>query len=187
MSNKTTTLSDTQYQSSYTYLEGINGSSTALVSEISNNGNTITYSYDAYGNIDTILENGKQIQYVYDELNQLVREDNEVLDKTITYTYDLGGNILDRKEYAYTTGGMGPVLKTYTYLYEDPHWKDKLTSFDGKPVTYDAIGNPLTYDDWTFVWEQGRQLQSMENSDISISYNQWHNHPLFCCGWKSHP
>ena len=26
------------------------------------------------------------------------------------------------------------------------NWKDKVTSVDGKKITYDAIGNPLNYD-----------------------------------------
>lgn len=29
----------------------------------------------------------------------------------------------------------------------DANWKDKLTSYDGKTITYDAIGNPLSYRD----------------------------------------
>ncbi|KGK81000.1 hypothetical protein DP68_18760, partial [Clostridium sp. HMP27] len=68
-------------------------------------------------------------------------------------------------------------MKTYEYKYEDTNWKDKLTSFyDGKvakQITYDAIGNPLTYDGYTYTWEQGRQLKSMtkEGSSSSFKYN----------------
>ena len=39
------------------------------------------------------------------------------------------------------------------YTYGDANWKDKLTAYDGKPITYDAIGNPLTYDGYTFTWQ----------------------------------
>ncbi|MCY6370620.1 RHS repeat protein [Clostridium ganghwense] len=63
-----------------------------------NNGKKITYTYDANGNIQTITENGKVIKYYYDELNQLVREDNKVLDKIIVYSYDVGGNITSKEE-----------------------------------------------------------------------------------------
>ena len=34
---------------------------------------------------------------------------------------------------------------TTEWLYEDEQWKDLLTSFDGQTITYDEIGNPLTY------------------------------------------
>jgi len=39
------------------------------------------------------------------------------------------------------------------YTYGDTNWKDKLTAYDGKPITYDAIGNPLTYDGYIFTWQ----------------------------------
>ena len=45
---------------------------------------------------------------------------------------------------------------TVSYVYGDSNWKDKLTSFDGKTITYDEIGNPLTYDGWTFTWKARR-------------------------------
>lgn len=35
---------------------------------------------------------------------ELIREDNQVLDKTITYSYELEGNIIDKIDYPYTTG-----------------------------------------------------------------------------------
>ncbi|MGY0374142.1 hypothetical protein [Clostridium sp. JNZ J1-5] len=36
--------------------------------------------------------------------------------------------------------------------------------------TYDAIGNPLTYDGYTFTWEQGRQLVGIKGNDKDISF-----------------
>ncbi|HAM63657.1 MAG TPA: wall-associated protein [Erysipelotrichaceae bacterium] len=44
-----------------------------------------------------------------------------------------------------------------------------MTSFDGKAITYDAIGNPLTYDGGTFAWE-GRKLTSFNKTGLAISY-----------------
>ncbi|GAA0178475.1 hypothetical protein SH2C18_15270 [Clostridium sediminicola] len=61
-------------------------------------------------------------------------------------------------------------IETIEYSYDDSTWKDKLTSFNGKDITYDAIGNPLTYDGWTFDWEHGRQLNSMNGNGQSISF-----------------
>ena len=36
--------------------------------------------------------------------------------------------------------------------------------------SYDAIGNPLTYDGYTYTWEQGRQLAGMSGNGKTITY-----------------
>lgn len=56
-------------------------------------------------------------------------------------------------------------------MYEDEQWKDLLTSFDGQTITYDEIGNPLTYrDGMSFAWEKGRQLKQVTKADETVSY-----------------
>ena len=92
--------------------------------------------------------------------------------KTVTYTYDTGGNIVSKKEYAYTTGTLGTATNTINYTY-DSVWKDKLTSYNGKAITYDAIGNPLSYDGNTFDWN-GRILNGISNGTktLSFKYNE---------------
>ncbi len=79
---------------------------------------------------------------------------------------------MTKNEYAYSTGTPSGNPKTISYSY-DASWKDKLISYNGKNITYDDIGNPLTYDGWTFTWEQGRQLRSMIGNgyEISFKYN----------------
>ncbi|EYE87298.1 hypothetical protein Q428_14025, partial [Fervidicella metallireducens AeB] len=140
------------------------------VEKVNNNGSEIFYAYDKNGNIETITENSKVIKYTYNALNELTREDNEVLNKTIVYSYDDGGNILTKTEYPYTTGTPANPTKTYNYTYGDTNWKDKLTAFDGKEITYDAIGNPLTYNGWDYTWEMGRQLSGMSKPGMDVSY-----------------
>ena len=54
------------------------------------------------------------------------------------------GVVLSKKEYAYTTGTLGPVLDTIYYTYGNSNWGDLLTSYDGKSITYDAWSMPLT-------------------------------------------
>jgi hypothetical protein len=49
-------------------------------------------------------------------------------------------------------------------------WKDKLTAYNGKSITYDAIGNPLTYDSYTYTWQNGRQLAGISGNGLSTSY-----------------
>ncbi len=134
------------FTTGYSYLAGASGNTTGIVSSVTNKGETISYTYDNRGNITAISEGGVQkARYAYDELNQLIREDNAYLNKSVVYTYDAGGNLTAKKEYAYTTGALGAVTKTTAYTYGDANWKDKLTAYDGKAITYDQIGNPLTY------------------------------------------
>ena len=65
-----------------------------LPTKIINGGVATEYTYDANGNITSATENKKKVSYVYDGLNRLVRENNELLNKTITYYYDEGGSLL---------------------------------------------------------------------------------------------
>lgn len=51
----------------------------------------------------------------------------------------------------------------------DSAWKDKLLSWDGTAMTYDAIGNMLTGGGTTYTWTQGRRLSGVENGK-SIKY-----------------
>ena len=51
-------------------------------------------------------------------------------------------------------------IYTDTLTYSDSQWGDLLTSFNGTTITYDEIGNPLSYYNgsaYTFTWT-GRQL-----------------------------
>ena len=106
----------------------------------------------------------------------MIREDNKYLNKTITYAYDLGGNLTTVKEYAYQTGASvsGTATQTNSYTYGDANWKDKLTKYNGITISYDSIGNPLNYyNGYTFTWLKGRQLATANNGTnaISFSYN----------------
>ena len=142
-------------------------------------GNLVTrYEYDNLGNITSISE--KQTDgtyklinsYQYDELSQLIREDDLNQSKTKEYTYDLGGNITSIKEYAYTDPAEEPVTvqNTITYGYTDSNWKDKLTSYNGQTITYDEIGNPLNYNGYTYDWDKGRELKSITGNGLTTSY-----------------
>lgn len=72
-------------------------------------------------------------------------------------------------------GTLGTATKTVNYVYGDTNWKDKVTSIDGKEITYDAIGNPLTYDGWTFTWKAGRKLASMVKTGTNAQFTYDHN------------
>ena len=85
------------------------------------------------------------------------------------YNYDGYGNITSKVFYPYTTGKVGTATKTVKYSYGDSSWKDKLTSFNGQSIAYDAIGNPTTYRGATCTYF-GRQLQTYSKGSDSISY-----------------
>ena len=149
---------------------------TTSIGTVKNGTEELNYTYDAKGNIETISEGEVQThKYYYDSLDQLIREDNKKLNKTITYTYDTGGNLLHKKEYAYTESTLGEETGTINYSYENTNWKDQLTNYNGKAITYDNIGNPLTYDGNTYTWQNGRQLTGISNTakeqTITYKYN----------------
>ena len=138
---------------SYSYKAGAeSNSTTALVNTYTStvNGTSTAYSYiyDNNGNITHIYINGTlKYRYEYDDLGQLVREDFVDNNCTYTYSYDNAGNLLTIKMYYFTDEGVEPtnIRATYAYGYSDDTWGDLLTSYGGQTITYDAIGNPLSY------------------------------------------
>ena len=99
------------------------------------------YSYTPQGNISAVTDGDRQSTYQYDEINQLIRENNAYLNKTVTYSYG------------------------------DSEWKDLLTAYNGQEITYDAIGNPLSYKNgFTFTWKNGRRLATATANGKSLSF-----------------
>ena len=138
---------------------------------------TFSYAYNGSGNISKITDKtgtvSKDSTFVYDEANQLIRENNAYTNKTVTYTYDAGGNILTKTEYPFTTSSLDGLTGTVVnYTYGNTNWKDLLTEFNGNAITYDQIGNPLSYyNGTTFTWYRGRKLETATTADgKNISY-----------------
>ena len=160
----------------YTYVPGAKeGTTTALVGTITEDGKETAYKYDGRGNILEIctkeLDTGKATDhmiYTYNGMNQVIREEDAVRGTTYTYTYDLGGNLLENKKY-YLVNGVEELRGTDTYTYSSG-WKDQLTSFNGKAITYDAMGNPLSYMGMNLTWEKGRQLKMLKKSGTLSQY-----------------
>ncbi len=138
--------------------------------EYTKNGSTVAktyYNYNGSGEVYSYTESyesgvlGQYQSYEFDKLGQLTRENNKVENKTTVYEYDAGGNIQRKKEYAYTTtstSSLGTPVKTVEYGYTNPEWKDLLTSYDGKTISYDAIGNPTQYRNGKQMKWEGRKL-----------------------------
>ena len=122
----------------------------------------INYTYDSMGNIISISENGKKkTKYEYDLLGRLTKEISLDINREIIYTYDNNGNVLTK-----TVNG-----ETIEYKYKEN--SDRLVAFGNETFVYDLIGNPTTYRDMTVVWENGRQLKSLNDGTNTIEYTYY--------------
>lgn len=164
------------YKTEFKYVNAEEANRTTTLLESIKNGNEdeIRYTYDELGNITEIYNgNNMMVKYYYDELNQLIRENNKEQNKTITYEYDGGGNLLNKKEYDYTEQEITiQPTKIIEYIYNNANWKDQLTSYDGKEISYDAVGNIISYNGNEYTWQNGRELSTLVNNDknLNISY-----------------
>ncbi len=158
-----------------------------LISGLENTLNDVSkvygYTYDDNGNITTEtvttkdadgnVEASETIVYTYDDNEQLISAETSTI--KYEYTYDDRGNILTEKEYAVTVDENGEKVYTLIeantdiYVYDET-WKDKLISYNGQTITYDAVGNPTNYMGNALTWTMGRQLASF--GDISYTYNE---------------
>ena len=50
-----------------------------------------------------------------------------------------------------------------------------MTSYNGKSLTYDAIGNPLTYGTYSYEWAYGRRLSKIKNGSTDIASFQYND------------
>ncbi len=88
-----------------------------------------------------------------------------------TYTeYDNGGNVTYKYLIWEDQDNACAVEKELYFAYENENWQDLLTSVNGVPITYDAIGNPLSYDGKTYTWSAGRELASITSADMSLAF-----------------
>ncbi len=131
------------------------------------------YTYDDNGNITTETVTTKDsdgnivatetVTYTYDDKEQLISAETSTT--RWNYSYDNRGNILSKSE----TDLNSNATVTDTYVY-DTVWKDKLISYNGQSITYDAAGNPTSYLGNTLTWTMGRQLASFGSN--TYTYNE---------------
>jgi len=128
------------------------------------------YTYDDNGNIIAIDDGSDVISYEYDSAGQLSRENNETLDSYRVFAYDNAGNILSSGTAASNTGTETVPSTVRSYVYGDSDWGDLLTGYNGKTISYDEIGNPLTYGNRSYSWEHGRELATLTENGITWTY-----------------
>ena len=157
------------YNKEYSYVSSSPNRTSELVSEIKYTGaynNTIHYGYDGNKRISEVND----VCYTYDEAGHLTTEVNVITRTGVNFVYDKGGNVVEIIPFS-----RGRYGQSHTFTYGDPNWKDLLTAYNGNEITYDEIGNPLTYYNGTeFSWTMGRRLKSALRSDgvkIKYTYN----------------
>ena len=80
--------------------------------------------------------------------------------------------------YALTAAGTTPSnpRSTNTYTYATDGWGDRLTAYNGTAITYDDMGNPVSYSNgagsYTFTWS-GRQATTIQKGPLTyyLTYN----------------
>lgn len=161
----------------YTAGSGTNSTSEIIASVTEKYGSTqlanYGYKYDNNGNITSVTKDGATIAtYNYDGLNQLVSATDYMQRTYTTYTYNVNSNITNITVKNINAGGVvTSTISSVNYTYDDTNWKDKLTSYNGQTLTYDVIGNPLTYrDGMVMTWQNGRELASITKNNNVIAY-----------------
>ena len=68
------------------------------------------------------------------------------------------GNLVSVKAYGYTPAGteLSGTPTTTALNYNDSANPDRLTSYKGKSITYDANGGVATYDGCDYSWNKGK-------------------------------
>ena len=140
---------------------------TNMIQDFIVNNDVYKYEYDSFGNIYNIYLNNVLIKkYLYDSYNELISEYNYDNNTIINYSYDLYGNITQKNIYNLSNNN---IIKSYTYLYGNNNWQDQLTSFDGSMITYDNIGNMLSFEGKNLSWANGNELINILDNTNNIS------------------
>ena len=92
------------------------------------------------------------------------------------YEYDLLGNIVSKKVYAYTTAediDEDTLISSNTYLYQDSSDKTKLTSVNGETIVYNSDGLIEDYyGDISLTYDEENRISIVE-SDTNSYYYQY--------------
>ena len=96
------------------------------------------------------------------------------MNQTYTFQYDGAGNILSKKEYAYSLQSLlSQPSQTYTYLYQNTQWKDQLTKITTNDssynISYDTMGYPTSIANHTLTWNKSGTLNQWDQT--TYSYN----------------
>lgn len=161
----------------YEYLGGSNGKTTDLVSwfyaggvDYSTSGTR--YTYDSTGLLTKEISSYVNKEYTYDAMSQLTQIRDNSRGFTYYFTYDEGGNIINRTVRQDEQEGVTPIEYGYDYVY-DSTWKDLLVEFNGQTIEYDEIGNPTKYLGYSNLYWEGRSLKSIKNGTELVALYEY--------------
>ncbi len=165
----------TALSSAYTYDDDGNITNKQYSYKIEGEAQTVAFvnEYDDKGKITATGYDSVSEYYTYDSNDQLVRVDSSTYNfYTSTFSYDSRGNITSKNVYDYTRSEniTSSPKETTTFTYANSGWKDLLVSVNGVELTYDEVGNVLTYGDKEFTWNTGRNLAQITDGDNTYSY-----------------
>lgn len=179
LTTETTTLdgaSTSLFSKNYTYRDSVSTTNRTTLQvckqEYIHGSNTLlgrSYTYQGPGNIMSVKDsktNTTLATYTYDSNQNFLASEtiySNGTGTTYSYTYDTAGNIV-------SVSGGGT---THTYSYTNTDWADLLTAYDNHAISYDAIGNPLSYYNgasYTMTWAKGRRLNTLSLGSTSMSF-----------------
>ena len=144
---------------------------------------TTRYEYDSAGNITAVRDNSGNLlnSYEYDELDRLTAEKDARTGKWYEYRYNSAGDMDLVTVYNCTVDAVskefvkGAEEYKNRFYFTNGNWENQCTTviLNGSTsnLTYDAIGNPLSYrDGMTMTWQNGRQLKSIVKGDTTLEF-----------------
>ena len=157
----------------YTYYDPTSTTTSTQVESIQQTADnysiTYTYTYDGNGNILTISDGVNTYRYAYDELNQLTREDDPIAGISRVYGYRPGGALGLEFECPYTDGEV-PMDQAKAFYSRDESWGDLFIGVNGMSASYDSIGNMLSFGEYLYHWEHGRELSAITDRDTMWAF-----------------
>ena len=157
---------------------------------------TMSYAYSTttglLSSLNATVQNSSiPVTYTYQGANQLR---SKAIGSVMTKAYNFGtssgyrtalpnyvnyrdssGNLIYGDNCYYDSNGrlvkiLDSGSTTTNYTYGNSAWRDLLTAYDGKSITYSG-GNPTKYyNGSTFTWTQGRKLATAKVGNTNISY-----------------
>lgn len=127
--------------------------------------NTSVYGYtlnDKNQRTGATLPDGRTWSYSYDTLGQLTgavkRDSANTQLADLSYLYDQIGNRTSATENNVTTSYTSNLVNQYTQV-------------ASQVPTYDADGNMLTYNGWTYTWNGENRLTAAESSNTRLEFS----------------
>ena len=119
---------------------------------------TKTYNYDSLGRIENEISLKNNIQknnrYKYNTFGQLVREDNQELNKSYLYNYNDYGDLISKYNFNYsldeTLSGVYSI-DSFTYDISNKH---QLSKYNTKTIIYDTEGKIAEYNGFVYTWNK---------------------------------